>query len=104
MTFLMYESISSSDRCEKRVELVAVAFGHELDPAVGKVANETRNLETPGERLAREAKPHPLNPTREMDSATIPRHEFQPRRSGDPDGSHSNTASSQTFTTFHVIS
>ena len=104
MTFLMYVSISSSDRCKKCVELVAVAFGHELDPAVGKVADVAGNLETPRERLGRVAKPHPLNATREIDSATIPRHEFRPRHGGDPDDSHSIAASNQTFTTFHVTS
>ena len=35
------------DRCEKRVELVGVTFGHKLDPAVRKVANVARNLKTP---------------------------------------------------------
>ena len=90
---------------QKRVELVTVAFGHELDPAVGKVANVARNLETPGQRLAREAKPHPLNPAREMDSATIPRHELQPRRQWRPGRILIQTPlASQTFTTFHVIS
>ena len=92
------------DRSEKRIELTIFAFSHELDSAVGEVANETDNLETPSQRLAREAKPHPLNPARENDSATIPRHEFQPRRSRDPDDSHLNTVSRQTFTTFRVIS
>jgi hypothetical protein len=92
------------DRSEKRVEFATFTFGHELDSAVREVANETGNLETPSQRLAREAKPYPLNPAREKDSATIPRHEFQLRRSAGPDNSHSNTASSQTFTTFHEIS
>ena len=91
------------DRSEKRVELATFTFGHELDSAVREVANETSNLETPSQRLAREAKPYPLNPAREKDSATIPRHEFQPRRSSDSDDSHANAADSQTFTTFHVI-
>ncbi len=94
----------ASDRAQKRVDFATLAFGHELDAAVGEVANETGNFKTPSQRLARKAKPHPLNAAREKDSATIPRHEFQPRRSSDPDDSHSNTASSQTLTTFHVIS
>jgi hypothetical protein len=92
------------DRSEKRVELATLTFDHELNSAVRDVADETGNLETPSQRLAREAKPYPLNPAREKDSATIPRHEFQLRRIADSDNSRSNTASSQAFTTFHEIS
>jgi hypothetical protein len=92
------------DGCEKPVEHVAVAFGHELDSAVGKVANKPCNLETPSERLSRETKPDPLNATRVIDSATITRHEFRSRLSGGLDSSDSSAASNQTFTTFHTTS
>ena len=50
------------DRSEERVELRTFAFSHELYPAVGEVADETGNLETPSQRLAREAKAYSLNP------------------------------------------
>jgi hypothetical protein len=72
------------DRCEERVELVGVTFGYELDSAVGKVANVARNLKTARERLGRKAKAHALNATREINSATIKRHEFRPRLGGHP--------------------
>ena len=53
------------DGVQERVELAILPFGHKLDAAVGKVADVSRDLETPSERLACEAKPHPLDATRE---------------------------------------
>ena len=79
-------------------------LGHELDTAIRDVADKSRNLESPSERLACEAKPHPLDPAGEVDSTTIPTHDRQPRARPDRADTDSNTASKQTVTTFQVIS
>ena len=65
-----------------------LALGHELDTAVGQVANIARDVKTPGQRPARKAKPDALNPAREIDSATITRHGIRPRSTGAGYGEH----------------
>ncbi len=48
MTFVMYGPISSWIDARNASSSLTVALGHELDPAVGEVADESRNLETRG--------------------------------------------------------
>jgi hypothetical protein len=77
-----------SDCSQKLVELARFPLGHELDTAVGNVTNIARDREAAGHALASEAETHPLNPAREMDSATNPRHATPPcgrRKPTDPD-------------------
>lgn len=67
----------SKDRCQEVVNLLAVALGDELNATIVKVANETSDLEIAGQGLTGEAEAHPLDPTREMDAATLSKHSIR---------------------------
>ena len=62
MTSLMYGSISSRIAVRNASSSLDFALGHELDSAIGKVANVARNIETPSQRLARECGNPPPEP------------------------------------------
>jgi hypothetical protein len=64
----------SEDRCQEAVDLLAVALGHELNATIGKVANETSDIEIAGQGLTGVAEAHPLHPAREMDAAALSMH------------------------------
>jgi hypothetical protein len=72
------------DRVQKRLNLAQFPLSDQFDTTIGEVADVSRDLETPSERLAREAKPHPLDAAREMNSMTIPRHKNLPRGRSQP--------------------
>src|SRR4051812_11009265 len=70
------------DRSQEVVELARFPLGHELDAAVGSIANVARHLEVTRHVLAGDAETHTLHPAREVNSATNQRHETPPRGVG----------------------